>query len=125
MGGRGKAECECMCESAGLFSVNISSPSALLSNPSPVAVCEGREGAGESALSPPSLLSLPSLSLLSVSSLSLSPSPPLLSSLFVCVPVCGCWGGGRARRVGELGARGQGRGGRRRGEEGRGDAGTY
>lgn len=114
MGGEERAECECMCESAGLFSVV--SPLPARCSPSVSSRCvRGREGAGESLS-----LSLPS-------PLSLSPSPPFPLCLCVCACVwllgegsarerrgrrCGGWGRGRGRG-GVIGAevrRTQGRG---------------
>ena len=114
-----RAECVCMCESAGRFSVV--SPLPARCSPSVSSRCvRGREGAGESLLSLPlspplSPLSL-SLSPLSLFSL-LSPSPPPSLSLFVCVPVCGCWGRG-------AGKKGEGGGGRLGAEAGAGVVGA-
>lgn len=103
MGGEERAECECMCESAGLFSVV--SPLPARCSPSVSSRCvRGREGAGEP---------------LSPLSLSLSPSP--LPSLFVCVCGCVVAGGGERERKAREEARGRG-GDWRRGEE---DAGPW
>lgn len=90
MGGEERAECACMCESAGLFSVV--SPLPARCSPSVSSRCvRGREGAGESLLA------------LSLSPLSLSPCPPPFS-LCLCVCACACVVAGGGERGEEAGA---------------------